>query len=154
MITTSPPQSGHLVGLALRRLGVPWIADLRDGWTYDPPRGAWPTRAQAAADAALERAVLARADRLVAVTRPIADDLAERLGRAVAVVTNGFDPDEFGDGLPDADGLLTPAATRSCTPAGRASRAGRRGRSSMAWSSCAAAGPTSPIGSTSSSRGL
>ena len=95
------PAVGHLVGLALRRVGVPWIADLRDGWTYDPPRGAWPTRAQAAADAALERAVLARADRLVAVTRPIADDLAERLGRPVAVVTNGFDPDEFGDGLPE-----------------------------------------------------
>ena len=73
--------------------------------------------------------MLARADRLVAVTRPIAEDLAERLGRSVAVVTNGFDPDEFGDGLPDADGLLTPGATRSCTPAGR----GVSGRSPRAF---------------------
>ena len=127
VITTSPPPSGHLVGLALRRMGVPWIADLRDGWTYDPPRGAWPTRAQAAADAALERAVLARADRLVAVTRPIADDLAERLGRSVAVVTNGFDPDEFGDGLPDADGLLTPGR-HSLVHTGRAGVSGRSPR--------------------------
>src|SRR4051794_22749385 len=36
VITSSPNESTHLVGLALRRrLGHAWIADLRDGWTFE-----------------------------------------------------------------------------------------------------------------------
>jgi hypothetical protein len=94
VVTTSPPASAHVIGAALRSLGTPWIADLRDGWTFDPPRPAWPTRLQAATDAMLERTVLRRADRIFAVTRPIASDLERRLGVPVTVLTNGFDPDE------------------------------------------------------------
>ena len=56
MITTGPPQSAHLVGQALRRRGVAWIADLRDGWTFDPPRPPWPNAVLAGLDA-LARAV-------------------------------------------------------------------------------------------------
>ena len=58
VVTTGPPQSAHLVGLALRRRGLPWIADLRDGWTFDPPHPPWPNPALAALDAALERSAL------------------------------------------------------------------------------------------------
>lgn len=94
VVTTSPPASAHLIGAVLRSLGTSWIADLRDGWTFDPPRPAWPTRLQAMVDAVLERAVLRRADRVLAVTRPIASDLEGRLGVPVPVITNGFDPDE------------------------------------------------------------
>ena len=124
VITTSPPQSAHLIGAALRQAGVPWIADLRDGWTYDPPRPPWPTALQDAADRALERALLARADRIVAVTAPIADDLAQRLGRHVEVITNGFDPDEA---VGDEDGLLTPDRF-SLVHTGRAGVSGRSPR--------------------------
>ena len=100
IVTTGPPQSAHLVGLALRRRGIPWVADLRDGWTFDPPRAPWPHAALARLDALLERRVLAAADGVVAVTEPIARDLRERLGIDAAVITNGFDPDETpaGDG--------------------------------------------------------
>jgi glycosyltransferase involved in cell wall biosynthesis len=94
VVTTSPPASAHLIGAALRSLGTPWLADLRDGWTFDPPRPAWPTRLQVVVDGMLERAVLRRADRVVAVTRPIASDLERRLGVPVPVITNGFDPDD------------------------------------------------------------
>jgi glycosyltransferase involved in cell wall biosynthesis len=94
VLTTSPPQSAHLIGRAMRRQGLPWIAELRDGWTFEPHHVRWPTRLQKRLDGALERNLLTRADALVAVTRPIADDLAGRLGRRVAVVTNGYDPDE------------------------------------------------------------
>jgi glycosyltransferase involved in cell wall biosynthesis len=125
VLTTSPPQSAHLIGLALRRGGVPWVADLRDGWTFDPPRPEWPARAQRVVDAALERAVLGRADRLVAVTPPIADDLADRLDREVAVITNGFDPDEAGGG--DVDQLLD-AQRHSLVHTGRAAVSGRTPR--------------------------
>jgi glycosyltransferase involved in cell wall biosynthesis len=122
VITTSPPQSAHLVGLALQRRGIPWLADLRDGWTFDPPRPPWPARAQHAADRALERAALSRADGVVAVTAPIADDLAARLGRPVTLITNGFDPEEAaGDG---AAGLLMPGR-HSIVHTGRANVSGR-----------------------------
>jgi glycosyltransferase involved in cell wall biosynthesis len=94
VVSSSPPVSAHVIGAMLRSSGTPWIADLRDGWTFDPPRPAWPTTFQAAADAALERAVLRRADRILAVTRPIASDIERRLGLPATVITNGFDPDE------------------------------------------------------------
>jgi glycosyltransferase involved in cell wall biosynthesis len=96
VITTAPPHSGHLVGLALRQRGVPWVADFRDGWNFGPARPPF-SPAAAAADRALERAVVRRADTVVAVTRPIADDLAARFGVPTTTVTNGFDPDERPD---------------------------------------------------------
>jgi glycosyltransferase involved in cell wall biosynthesis len=104
VITTSPPPSTHLIGRALQSAGTAWIADLRDGWTFDAPRPPWPTGIQEAVDSALERSTLARADGVVAVTEPIAADLARRLERAVATITNGFDPDErTADGAPPLD---------------------------------------------------
>jgi glycosyltransferase involved in cell wall biosynthesis len=107
VLTTSPPQSAHLVGLALARRGLPWIAELRDGWTFEPPRAAWPTRPQRRLDAALERRVARKASAMIAVTEPIVEDLRDRLGANAVLITNGFDPEE----LPAAEGagaLLDP----------------------------------------------
>jgi len=104
VITTSPPPSIHVIGRALQLAGVPWIADLRDGWTFDAPRPPWPTPLQEAIDAGLERSVLSRADGVVAVTSPIAEDLERRLHRSVTVITNGFDPDDRpADNAPELD---------------------------------------------------
>jgi Glycosyltransferase Family 4/Glycosyl transferases group 1 len=94
VLTTSPPHSAHLIGRALRSRGTPWIAELRDGWTFEPHHVAWPTRLQRSLDGGLERRLLGHADGLVAVTAPIAEDLSQRLGREVAVITNGYDPEE------------------------------------------------------------
>jgi len=93
VLTTSPPASAHAVGYALQSRGVPWIAELRDGWTFEPPRRPWPTEAQRRADRALESRMLRRAQQVVAVTTPIVADLRERLGVEAALVTNGFDPE-------------------------------------------------------------
>jgi glycosyltransferase involved in cell wall biosynthesis len=106
VITTSPPQSGHLAGLRLARRGIPWIAELRDGWRFDPPRGDWPLKAQRAFDSRLERSILRRADALVAVTRPIAEDLERRLGRNVELITNGFDPEDAAEDNAEGSPLL------------------------------------------------
>jgi hypothetical protein len=57
MITTSPWESGHLVGLGMGRSRPPWIADFRDSWCFEPWRDPFPTRPQRALDAALERRV-------------------------------------------------------------------------------------------------
>ena len=106
VITTSPPQSAHLLGLRLARQGIPWIAEFRDGWRFERPRGDWPFRAQRALDGRLERAVVRRADAVVAVTRPIAEDLERRFGRPVALITNGFDPDDVDGVGAGTDSLL------------------------------------------------
>jgi glycosyltransferase involved in cell wall biosynthesis len=108
VITTGPPQSVHLVGLALRRRGVPWIADLRDGWTFDPPRPPWPSAALTRLDAWLESTALRAAQRVVCVTEPIARDLHDRLDIDAVTITNGFDPEE----VPAADGAGLLSAER------------------------------------------
>jgi glycosyltransferase involved in cell wall biosynthesis len=121
VLTSSPPPSTHLVGLALRRLGIPWIAELRDGWTFEPPHPVWPLGIQHAADRALERRVLTRADAVVGVTRPIVEDVRERLGVDAVLITNGFDPEET-EKAGEADGLLDPER-RSFVHTGRLSLA-------------------------------
>jgi glycosyltransferase involved in cell wall biosynthesis len=103
VVTSSPPQSAHLVGLALRRRGIPWIAELRDGWTFEPPRPPWPTGLQRRLDAMLERSVLGRADLVVGVTEPIVEDARRRLGVRAELVTNAFDPEETAEPSSVAD---------------------------------------------------
>ncbi|MFL5871732.1 MAG: glycosyltransferase, partial [Solirubrobacterales bacterium] len=35
VVTSSPPESAHAIGFALQRRGVPWVADVRDAWTFE-----------------------------------------------------------------------------------------------------------------------
>jgi glycosyltransferase involved in cell wall biosynthesis len=93
VITSSPPHSTHLIPLVLGRRRPPWIADFRDGWRFEPLRRPWPLPGQDALDSWLERRVAARADLLIGVTRPIADDLSLRLGARSAFISNAWDPD-------------------------------------------------------------
>jgi glycosyltransferase involved in cell wall biosynthesis len=94
VITTSPPESIHWAGAALkRRTGCAWIADLRDEWLARPFRAArrWPLRA--AMERRLARRLLARTDLITCV-----DDVVEREARAlapgvrVAVISQFADP--------------------------------------------------------------
>jgi glycosyltransferase involved in cell wall biosynthesis len=93
VITSSPPHSTHLIPLLLGRRRPAWIADFRDGWRFEPLRGPWPLPGQSALDGFLERKVATSADLVIGVTRPIADNLAGRLGARSACVSNGWDPD-------------------------------------------------------------
>ena len=106
VLTTSPPPSVHLVGLALRRHGMPWIAELRDGWAFEPPHPAWPLAALDRLDRGLERRILPSADAVIAVTEPIVDDLRRRYGIDVELITNGFDPEEVPAEPAEPDPLL------------------------------------------------
>lgn len=94
VITTSPVESAHAAGLAVQRRGVPWIADLRDGWRFESPREEWPLPLQRRLDDAMERHVVQRADALVTVTEPLSADLRRRFGVPVTTIPNGFDPDD------------------------------------------------------------
>jgi glycosyltransferase involved in cell wall biosynthesis len=93
VITSSPPESVHMIGKALRRRGVPWVADLRDGWTFEPIRPPFPTGIQRRLDEHLERRWLTAADAVVCVSRPAAEDLHTRLGLDPELIPNGWDPD-------------------------------------------------------------
>jgi glycosyltransferase involved in cell wall biosynthesis len=107
VITTSPPESTHAIGMALRRRGVPWVADVRDGWTFEPLRPEFPTRAQRALDRRLERRWLGSADAVVCVSEPAAEDLRERGIADPLVIANGWDPELEPKATPST-GLLDP----------------------------------------------
>jgi glycosyltransferase involved in cell wall biosynthesis len=93
VITTSPPESVHLVALALGRHRPAWVADLRDGWTFEGLRAPFPTAAQRRLDALLERQVATRADQVTAATLPLVEDLRSRHGCDAALVPNAWDSD-------------------------------------------------------------
>jgi glycosyltransferase involved in cell wall biosynthesis len=95
VITTSPPDSTHLVGLGLGlgRDRPAWIADFRDGWTFDGLREPFPTGPQRRLDGWLEAQVAQRADHLIAHSAPLVADFAFRFGRDGAVVPNAWDTD-------------------------------------------------------------
>jgi glycosyltransferase involved in cell wall biosynthesis len=123
VLTSSPPQSAHLIGRALKRRGLPWIAELRDGWTFDPPRPAFPTGAQRRLDERLERSALGSADAVIGISAPLAEDAARRFGVRAEVITNAFDPEEAVD-EGAADGLLRPGR-HSLVHTGRMAVSGR-----------------------------
>jgi glycosyltransferase involved in cell wall biosynthesis len=93
VITTSPPESAHWIGRALRRHGTPWVADIRDAWNFEPLRPPFATRLQRRLDERLERRWLADADVITVVSRPAGDDLRDRLGLDPVLVANAWDPD-------------------------------------------------------------
>jgi glycosyltransferase involved in cell wall biosynthesis len=113
VLTTSPPESAHTVGHVLRRRGVPWVADVRDAWTFEPLRPPFPTRAQTRLDERLERRRLGAADRVVCVSEPAAADLRARAIADPSVIANAWDPDESpgAEARAAAAGLLDPERT-------------------------------------------
>jgi hypothetical protein len=92
IITTSPPESVHLLGLAAHTARVRWIADFRDGWMFDTPN---PRPSFRRLDRALERIVATRADAVTTINEQIAEDFRQRLGVDALCVPNGFDRAEF-----------------------------------------------------------
>ena len=92
LVTNGPPDSTHLLGLALGRNRPPWIADFDDGWRYEPLMGRWPTRIQDRLDSSLERRVVRSADAVVGITEPIARNFRQRYGCLAYDIPSGWDP--------------------------------------------------------------
>jgi glycosyltransferase involved in cell wall biosynthesis len=111
VLTTSPPDSVHVVGAALERRRIPWIADLRDGWSFESTvkEELWPTRVQHRLSEWMESRLLHGADAVTTITQPLVDDLRERLGIRAELVPNGWQPggealdSGTGPSLPDLD---------------------------------------------------
>jgi glycosyltransferase involved in cell wall biosynthesis len=99
VLTTGPPHSLHLIGRALKReLGLTWIADWRDPWTnIDFYQQLKLTGMADRRHRRLERAVLAEADRTIAVGWTMAAELEALGAKQVDVITNGYDPADVPD---------------------------------------------------------
>jgi glycosyltransferase involved in cell wall biosynthesis len=108
VITSSPPESAHGIGAALSRRGIAWVADLRDGWTFEPLRPRFPTEIQRRLDERLERRRLSTADAVVCVSEPAAADLRRRRIAEPRLIPNGWDPEQAPAGDLTATGLLDP----------------------------------------------
>lgn len=101
IITTGPPHSAHLIGLALKRkTQINWVADFRDPWTdiffYDQ---FYHTRWAKNKDEDLERKVLEQSDDIVIVSQALKELLLMKSERItsdkIAVIPNGFDESDF-----------------------------------------------------------
>lgn len=100
LYSTYPPASAHLIALLLKQItGLPWVADFRDAWTYDPLDPVleeMPYRL--ALEKRLEEAVVCTADAVIAATQVSAAYLRETYPQAasgVRIITNGFEPEDF-----------------------------------------------------------
>jgi glycosyltransferase involved in cell wall biosynthesis len=92
IISTGPPHSVHLIGLALKRdLQLPWIADFRDPWTGIDYFDQLPlTASSLAKHHMLEKEVLDEADAVLVVGNTMKENF-EALSKNVHVLSNGYD---------------------------------------------------------------
>lgn len=96
VITSSPPECVHLVGWALRRAGVPWIADVRDAWNFEALKQELSGPLQRLDDW-MERRAFRAADVVTCNTAPVVEDMRERLGANAVRISSGWDPALAGD---------------------------------------------------------
>jgi glycosyltransferase involved in cell wall biosynthesis len=102
IVTTSPPHSTQLIGLALKKkFKLKWLADLRDPWTdiyyY---KNFHHTRLTAKKDANLEKEVLRVADIVTVTSESTGKLFSSKLNSGLKkfhVVTNGYDEEDLPD---------------------------------------------------------
>lgn len=99
VVTTSPPNSVHLIGAAVKRTtGVRWVADLRDSIASHPHRNVEraSVRAKEKVSAAVARLVARQADVIVTASEAIAKEtLGLEPAGVVTTILNGADFDDF-----------------------------------------------------------
>lgn len=95
IFTTSPPHSVHLLGLKIKNeLGIPWVADFRDEWTFDPEFTS--KRETRDLQKEQEKNVLRNVDWITTITNTGANHLKMLAGhRKISIIRNGYDPDDF-----------------------------------------------------------
>jgi glycosyltransferase involved in cell wall biosynthesis len=101
VISTSPPISAHLIGLAFgQELGLPWIADFRDFWTIYKAEEVYSDEPHRRRAQQLLNQIRDKAAALTAVNRSIIEYLG--VGE---VIPNGYDPEtaEYWKQAPSTD---------------------------------------------------
>lgn len=105
LLSSSFPITAHLVAARLHReYRVPWVAEFRDLWTdlsrYDNPK-------RRRLDQATERKILGTATAVVTVSEGYRRILSGYGARRVAVITNGFDLEDFVEGVTSSQPVAT-----------------------------------------------
>jgi glycosyltransferase involved in cell wall biosynthesis len=127
LVSTSPPETAHGVGLGLARetpsWSGPWIADFRDPWVglhYRRPPTPW----HRATHEAMERRVLRGADLVTCASRTHERALRDALGPAeasrVRFLPNGVDEEAVT--APGTAGAASPAVPAPAAPPGGPAR--------------------------------
>jgi hypothetical protein len=109
LVTFGQPMSVHLAGLKIKRAtGVPWIAHFSDPWVDSPFRQSIPILTQL--NRTMERAVIAKANRLVFCSRETVDLVMRKYPPEwkdkTAVVPHAFDLSLYGDQTPQQNGMI------------------------------------------------
>ncbi|MFC1942398.1 glycosyltransferase [Chloroflexota bacterium] len=94
VISTSPPVISHIIARQLKdAYNIPWLADLRDLWSLNHNYRYSPLRKLL--DRRLELHTLGKADALVTVSDPLAEELRTlHKEKTVYPVSHGFDPSD------------------------------------------------------------
>ena len=94
--SSAPPFTSLIVAYSVaQKYNIPWVAELRDLWVdyayYDYNY----LKCRKVIEAKLESRVLSTATGLVTVSEPLAHMLKTKYRKPVAVILNGFDPEDF-----------------------------------------------------------
>lgn len=97
IISTGPPHSVHLIANQLKdKLGVKWVVDYRDPWTFiDFFDDLNLTKRALNKHMSLEKEVMKNADAVVTVSKSWARELENLYNIPVEVIHNGYDPNDF-----------------------------------------------------------
>lgn len=97
IVTTGPPHSMHLIGLGLKKkLGIPWIVDIRDPWSkLDFLDNFKVTKRNRAKYERMEKTVLDHCDIVLATSYSMKELLQPFDDQKYFPITNGYDKDDF-----------------------------------------------------------
>lgn len=95
IITTGPPHSVHLIGLALQKqFSIKWIADFRDPWTsIGYHKELKLTKKSTQKHKFLEQKVLNAADVILTTSYTTKNEFTPLTSKPIHVITNGYDVD-------------------------------------------------------------
>ena len=95
IITTGPPHSLHLIGLALKnKLNIKWVSDFRDPWTEIDYFEQLPlTKKAKKLHAGLEEKVLRNSDAVLVIGKTMKEKF-QQFSNSIHVLTNGYDTKE------------------------------------------------------------
>lgn len=109
LMSSGPPHSVHMIAQGLRqKSNIPWLADFRDPWTnidfYDQLKlSKWADRRHRK----MEKTVIDSCDSLSTVSWVWGKEFEEMGAKNVAVITNGFDHEDFSSKSPElAEGFV------------------------------------------------
>lgn len=102
VLATAPPFSALVAGERVAgRLGVPFVADMRDSWR-DNSSFAWPTRWHRRRAERIEQRLMRAAALVTAASSGIAAEAEEMGARHTSELPNGFDPSDVPHWSPEA----------------------------------------------------